>query len=34
MQISNDLALVLNTDVDLAEQIKRRYSFGLSTGGE
>ncbi len=34
MQIANDLALVLNTDVDLAEQIKRRYSFGLSTGSE
>ena len=34
MQVSNDLALVLNTDVDLAEQIKRRYSFGLSTGND
>lgn len=34
MQVANDLALVLNIDVDLAEQLKRRYSFGLSTGGE
>ncbi len=34
MQVANDLALVLNKDVDLAEQIKRRYSFGLNTGNE
>jgi cell division protein FtsA len=34
MQIANDLALVMNIDVDLAEQIKKRYSFGLGTGGE
>lgn len=34
MQVANDLALVLNIDVDLAEQLKRKYSFGLGAGGD
>lgn len=34
MQAANDLALVMNIDVDISEQIKRRYSFGISGNGE
>lgn len=33
MQIANDLSIVLNLDVDMAEQIKKRYSFGLENTG-
>ncbi len=33
MQIANDLSLVMNADVDTAEQIKKRYSFGLENTG-
>ncbi len=33
MQIANDLCLVMNIDVDTAEQIKKRYSFGLENTG-
>ena len=33
MQIANDLSIVLNLDVDTAEQIKKRYSFGLENTG-
>lgn len=33
MQIANDLSLVMNLDVETAEQIKKRYSFGLENTG-
>ena len=33
MQIASDLSIVLNMDVDLAEQIKKRFSFGLENTG-
>ena len=33
MQLANDLALVMNVDVDTAEQIKKRYCFGLENTG-
>lgn len=33
MQVANDLSLVMNIDVDMAEQIKKRYSFGLDNTG-
>ena len=33
MQVANDLALVMNIDVETAEQIKKRYSFGLENTG-
>ena len=33
MQMANDLAIVMNVDVDTAEQIKKRYSFGLENTG-
>ena len=33
MQIANDLSIVMNVDVDAAEQIKKRYSFGLENTG-
>jgi cell division protein FtsA len=33
MHIANDLSIVLNMDVDTAEQIKKRYSFGLENTG-
>jgi len=33
MQVANDLALVMNIDVDTAEQIKKRYCFGLENIG-
>lgn len=33
MQIANDLSIVMNIDVDTAEQIKKRYSFGLENTG-
>jgi len=33
MQIANDLSIVMNLDVDSAEQIKKRYSFGLENTG-
>lgn len=33
MQIANDLSIVMNLDVDTAEQIKKRYSFGLENAG-
>ncbi len=33
MHIANDLALVLNMSTDMAEQIKKRYSFGLESSG-
>ena len=29
MHITNDLSIVMNIDVDTAEQIKKRYAFGL-----
>jgi len=32
-QIANDLSIVMNMDVDTAEQIKKRYSFGLENSG-
>ena len=31
MHIANDLSLVMNMDVDMAEQIKKRYCFGLES---
>ncbi len=33
MHIANDLSIVMNMDVDTAEQIKKRYSFGLENTG-
>ncbi len=33
MQIANDLSVVMNVDADAAEQIKKRYSFGLENTG-
>lgn len=33
MHISNDLSIVLNMPIDMAEQIKKRYSFGLESSG-
>ncbi|MDD5017100.1 MAG: cell division FtsA domain-containing protein [Eubacteriales bacterium] len=33
MHIANDLSIVMNMDVDSAEQIKKRYSFGLENAG-
>jgi cell division protein FtsA len=33
MHISNDLSLVMNIDIDMAEQIKKQYSFGLENTG-
>ncbi len=33
MQIANDLSIVMNLDVDMAEQVKKRYSFGLENSG-
>jgi cell division protein FtsA len=33
MHVANDLSLVLNMDVDMAEQIKKRHSFGLENTG-
>jgi cell division protein FtsA len=33
MHISNDLSLVMNIDIDKAEQIKKQYSFGLENSG-
>lgn len=33
MHIANDLSIVVNMDVDTAEQIKKRYSFGLENTG-
>ncbi len=33
MHISNDLSIVLNMPIDMAEQIKKRYSFGLESAG-
>ncbi len=33
MHIANDLSIVINMDVDTAEQIKKRYSFGLENTG-
>lgn len=33
MHISNDLSIVMGMDVDLAEQIKKRYCFGLENSG-
>lgn len=33
MHISNDLSIVMGVDVDMAEQIKKRYSFGLENNG-
>ncbi len=32
-QITNDLSIVMNMDIDTAEQIKKRYSFGLENSG-
>ncbi len=31
--IANDLSLVMNIDIDTAEQIKKQYSFGLENSG-
>lgn len=33
MHISNDLSLIMNIDIDMAEQIKKQYSFGLENSG-
>lgn len=33
MHFTNDLSLVMNINVDLAEQIKKQYSFGLENSG-
>jgi cell division protein FtsA len=33
MQMANDLSIVMNLDVDMAEQVKKRYSFGLENSG-
>lgn len=33
MQITNDLSLVLSIDLDMAEQLKKQYSFGLENTG-
>ncbi len=33
MHFANDLSIVLNMTTDMAEQIKKRYSFGLGNGG-
>lgn len=33
MHIANDLSIVMNMDVDSAEQIKKRFSFGLENNG-
>lgn len=33
MHFSNDLSLVMNIDIDTAEQIKKQYSFGLENSG-
>ena len=33
MHIANDLSIVVNMDIDTAEQIKKRYSFGLENTG-
>ncbi len=33
MQFANDLSLVMNIDVDAAEQIKKRFSFGFENTG-
>jgi cell division protein FtsA len=33
MHIANDLSLVMNIDIDTAEQIKKQYSFGLENSG-
>ncbi len=33
MHIANDLSLVMNIDIDTAEQIKKQYSFGLENTG-
>ncbi len=33
MHITNDLSLVLSIDLDMAEQLKKQYSFGLENTG-
>lgn len=33
MHIANDLSIVMNMDVESAEQIKKRFSFGLENNG-
>ena len=33
MHLTNDLCLVMNIDVDTAEQVKKRYCFGLENSG-
>ncbi len=33
MHLANDLSLVMNMEVEVAEQIKKRYSFGLENSG-
>ena len=33
MHIANDLSLVMDIDIDLAEQLKKQYSFGLENNG-
>jgi cell division protein FtsA len=33
MHIANDLSIVMNIDVDMAEQLKKQYSFGLENAG-
>ena len=33
MQIASDLAIVMDIDIDMAEQIKKRFVFGLESGG-
>jgi cell division protein FtsA len=33
MHIANDLSIVMNMEVDAAEQIKKRFSFGLENNG-
>lgn len=33
MHFANDLSIVMNITIDMAEQIKKRYSFGLESAG-
>jgi len=34
MHIASDLAIVMNMDVETAEQLKKRYAFGLANSGQ
>jgi len=33
MHIANDLSLIMNIDVDMSEQLKKQFSFGLENSG-